>query len=89
MAASIDVATILTQPRLDALFSTFDMDQNGRLSEKNIKDAFTKFGREVTDQEMKIIMQQHCTHGDEQKDHDGQYITRDEFDRIFDICVDN
>ena len=32
------------------------MDGSGKLSEKNIRDAFTKFGREVSDKEMDTIM---------------------------------
>jgi calcium-dependent protein kinase len=63
LAATVDVTKILTQPRLDSLFNTFDMDQTGQLTEKNIKDAFTKFGRDVTDEEMKNIMDQHCDGG--------------------------
>lgn len=64
------------------------MEQTGQLSEQNIRDAFTKFGREVSDEEMKTIMDQHCEGGMLHIDHGGKFINREEFDKIFDICVD-
>jgi len=39
----------MTEEKLESLFSTFDVDGCGKITAENIKDAFTKFGREVSD----------------------------------------
>ena len=52
IAASINVSTYLTEEKLDALFNTFDVDGSGQITGRNIKDAFSKFGREVSDEEV-------------------------------------
>ncbi len=49
----------MTEERLEAIFKTFDLDHTGEISAQNIKDAFSKFGREVTDAEIEEIMLQH------------------------------
>lgn len=50
LSATIDLNSILTQTKLMALFKTFDVDQTGQISKANIKQAFTKFGKNVTDE---------------------------------------
>lgn len=53
IAASIDVSKFLTKEKLDALFNTFDVDNTGEITAKNLKSAFTKFNREISDKEIK------------------------------------
>lgn len=59
-----------------ALFKTFDIDQTGSISKENIKQAFTKFGKNVTDEEIDEIMREHDTSK-------GKTITIDEFTAMF------
>ena len=62
----------MTEERLEALFNTFDVDKTGQITAENIKKAFTKFNKEVSDEELAEIMKQH--------DHDGcDGLSRDEF----------
>ena len=42
-----------------ALFKTFDIDNTGRITASNLKQAFTKFGRNITDKEVDTIMREH------------------------------
>jgi len=46
------VSSFLTEDKLDSLFQTFDIDNSGKITSQNIKDAFSKFGREVSDEEV-------------------------------------
>lgn len=59
-----------------ALFKTFDVDQTGQISKQNIKQAFTKFGKNVTDAEIDEIMKEHDTSK-------GNTITMEEFTAMF------
>ena len=59
----MDIKKFLTDDKLEALFATFDIDGTGRISPDNIKDAFTKFGRELTDKEVEAIMKEHDLDG--------------------------
>jgi len=43
------------------LFAAFDVDDNKEITEDNIKNAFTKLGREISDEDVKAIMLQHDT----------------------------
>ena len=52
------------------------MDHSGKISRKNIVDAFTKFGREVTQEELNTIMKEH----DDKKSGD---LDHEEFRNIF------
>jgi len=56
IAASINVSSFLTEEKLDSLFNTFDVDGSGKITEQNIKDAFSKFGRVVSEEEVKEIL---------------------------------
>ena len=44
---------------MDALFTTFDVDHSGKITAANIKAAFSKFGRTVTDEEVAEVLKQH------------------------------
>jgi Ca2+-binding EF-hand superfamily protein len=34
------------------MFATFDLDGSGEITKDNIKKAFSKFGREISDEEI-------------------------------------
>lgn len=51
--------TFLTNERLEALFKQFDIDETSYISRQNIKDSFSKLGKEVSDQELDDIMKNH------------------------------
>ena len=59
IAASIDVSQFLTKEKLEALFTTFDVDNSGQITAKNLKDGFSKFNRDITDEEIQDIMKKH------------------------------
>lgn len=76
LSATIDLNTFLTEERVAALFSAIDVDQTDQITRENIRDAFSKFGREVSDEELDEIMGAHDTHAT-------GYIDKDEFKEIF------
>jgi Ca2+-binding EF-hand superfamily protein len=43
----------LTEERVLALFKQFDTDDNDFIEPSNIKDAFTKLGKEVSEEDIK------------------------------------
>ena len=55
IAATINVKEFLTEDRLDALFHTFDIDGSGKITKSDIRTSFSKFGKEVTDNELDDI----------------------------------
>ena len=56
LAAAVDISQFVSSERIGGLFATFDIDGDGLITEKNIKTAFTKFGVEVSDEEIAQIM---------------------------------
>jgi len=64
LAATIEVAKFLNEERLQALFSQFDVDESGYITKQNIKDAFSKLGRELNDIEINQIIKEHDIVGD-------------------------
>lgn len=54
----------------------FDLDNSGDLDINEIRTAFTKFGKDLSDKEMKEILSAHDV------DNDGS-ITKEEFRKIF------
>lgn len=52
----MDLTQYLTKDKIRALFNTFDVDGTGEITKENIKKAFSKFGREITDEEIDTIM---------------------------------
>ena len=54
----------MTHSRLEAIFKQFDLDNNDQISSQNIVDAMTKMGREVSEEEIQMIMQKHDASGD-------------------------
>ena len=78
LASQIDLKKFLTIDRLNAIFSTFDTDGSGKITKQNLKDAFTKFGKEITDDEVDKIWKKHHLNGDT----DANGITFDEFKKM-------
>lgn len=54
----------MTDEKLEAIFNTFNIDQTGVITPKNIQDAFSKFGREISTAELGVIFQAHDTDGE-------------------------
>jgi len=48
---------------LKNIFMSFDMDNHGFIGESDLKLAFSKYGREITDEELKEIMDKHSKNG--------------------------
>lgn len=63
MAATINVHNYLTHDKLKNIFMSFDMDNHGFIGENDLKLAFSKYGREITDEELKEIMEKHSKNG--------------------------
>jgi hypothetical protein len=63
LAASINVHNYLTHDKLQTIFNSFDMENRGYINEKDLKLAFSKFGREITDEELQEIMAKHSKGG--------------------------
>lgn len=59
LSATIDLNSFLTEDRIQALFSAIDVDQTDQITKQNISDAFAKFGREVSEEELNEIMGEH------------------------------
>lgn len=64
LAATISVQKFLTHQKLEALFKQFDVDGNNEITMANIKDAMSKLGREISDEELVEIMRKHDSSGD-------------------------
>ena len=52
IAATINAAEFLTEDKLEAIFKSFDIDNTGEITSQNLKDAFSKFGKEVTEEDI-------------------------------------
>lgn len=70
--ATFPVEKYLTPEKMNAIFAKFDVDASGEITVNNLKDAFTKLGHEITDQEIEEIFREHDVNGD-------MKITKDEF----------
>lgn len=62
----------MTDDKLEAIFKSFDIDNTGEITAQNLKDAFSKFGKEVSDDEIDQIMKAHDLDG-------GKTISLEEF----------
>ncbi len=65
----------LTHQKLEAIFRQFDIDGNNQITKESIKDAMTKMGREISDEEINEIMRKHDSSGD-------QAISLEEFKKM-------
>jgi calcium-dependent protein kinase len=59
LAATISVKSILTHEKIWALFAQFDTDNTGSITKSNIKEAFSKLGKKISEEELKTIMKEH------------------------------
>jgi calcium-dependent protein kinase len=75
LAATIEAEKFLTEDKLMAIFNAFDVDKTGFITAKNIKDAFSKFGKKISDKDIQVIMDQHDIDG-------GKSIDFDEFKQM-------
>lgn len=50
--STIDLDKFLTEDKINAIFNCFDLDHSGSLNFLSIKNAFTKFGKEISDDEV-------------------------------------
>lgn len=64
IAATINIKDYLDDSRLEAIFNQFDIDNSGKVTVANLKQAFSKFGREINDEEIKNILKEHDIAGD-------------------------
>tara|TARA_B110000285_G_scaffold163411_1_gene182527 strand:+ start:417 stop:713 length:297 start_codon:yes stop_codon:yes gene_type:complete len=72
IAATINAADFLTNDKLEAIFKSFDIDNTGEITAQNLKDAFSKFGKELSDEEIDQVMKAHDLDG-------GKSISLEEF----------
>ena len=59
IAATFPVEKYATPERLHSLFQKFDTDGSQHLSNRNLRDAFTKLGHFMTTAEIDEIMNEH------------------------------
>jgi Ca2+-binding EF-hand superfamily protein len=59
LAATMDAKSFLKETKLRAVFSIFDTDGNGTISEENLKFAFSKLGFEVPKSEIQETMRKY------------------------------
>ena len=59
LAATIDTVKFLNDQKMEAIFKSFDIDNTGSITVQNLKDSFSKFGRELSDDEIKEVMKEH------------------------------
>lgn len=59
LSATIQIKSVLTYEKLWALFKHFDTDDSGTITPENLKEAFANAGRELTNADIKQIMNQH------------------------------
>ena len=51
----------MTDSRMRAIFSQFDTNNNGYITEENIKNAMEKMGHNISEEEIKNIIKKHDT----------------------------
>ena len=56
IAATINVSEYLSEERLQAIFNQFDIDNSGKITKANMKQAFSKYGREISDADIDDIL---------------------------------
>jgi Ca2+-binding EF-hand superfamily protein len=67
---------LLTEEKIDDLLKQVDLDDDEIISPYEIKKSFTKFGKDLSEEDLKGIMDIHDTDGD-------GYISKEEFKAIF------
>ena len=59
LSATINVKKFMDTNRLRAIFNAFDIDNTGQITTSNLHQSFSKFGREITKEEIDTIMAKH------------------------------
>jgi calcium-dependent protein kinase len=59
LSATIEVKHVLTEEKLWAVFKYFDIDNSGFITSQNLKEAFAKTGKVITDKDIERIMENH------------------------------
>ena len=59
IASTVDINKICTDEKLSAIFDCFDVDHTGILTFETIKKAFTKFGKDIPDRDIMVILESH------------------------------
>ena len=59
LVATIEIKSVLTYDRLWALFKYFDTDSSGYITPANMKEAFAKTGKTLTESDIKQILEKH------------------------------
>ena len=75
IAATINVNEFLTEERLMAIFNQFDIDNSGKITKDNLKQAFSKYGRDIHEHDIDDILKKHDLAGD-------QAISYEEFKKM-------
>lgn len=75
IAATINVSEYLSEERLQAIFNQFDIDNSGKVTKENLKQAFSKYGRDITEADIDQILEKHDIAGD-------QAISYEEFKKM-------
>ena len=52
ISSTFPIEKYLTKEKLNAVFAKFDVDATGEITVNNLRDAFTKLGHEVTEEEI-------------------------------------
>lgn len=52
LSATLDLEKILTPEKINQLFNCFDLNVDGEIKMKEIQTAFTKFGKELSDEDL-------------------------------------
>jgi len=59
LAATIEIKQVLTYDRLWAMFKYFDTDSSGYITPANLREAFAKSGKTISNDELKRILEFH------------------------------
>lgn len=59
IAATVSINKFMNEDRLRAIFSQFDTNNNGYITEENIYLAMEKMGQNITEEEVKQIIKKH------------------------------
>ena len=61
IAATLDIKKVLGEDdsHLRGVFNSLDVDNTGQITRENLKLAFTKYGREISDKEIDNILKMH------------------------------
>ena len=59
IAATLDGDVLKHKKVLEGLFNQFDLDNDGKIDKDELVKTFSKFGKEITSEEIDTIIKQH------------------------------